>query len=124
LCLRIPPYNQSQTKGLTIDEPFHFKFGALLLGKLRDDGWQIAILAGCEPLAICTMGLEDTGLEMGFAPDNKAAAMVVNVSPRGEIELTPVGQAQIAPQTLWLRTVVVFGIGIRTQRNGEGGVLE
>jgi hypothetical protein len=42
-----------------------------LFGKLRDDGLKITLLAGFDPLAVFTRGLENVGIEIGFAPYNK-----------------------------------------------------
>src|SRR5712691_4640503 len=107
-----------------IDEPFDLKLGALAFGKLASNGFQIAILARLEALAVFTKGVDDTGIETGFAPHDKEAAMAVKLSQIGQIEVTPVGQEQIALKTCRFRKIVVFGIGVRAQGDGSGGILE
>src|SRR5436853_244602 len=122
--LWIPTHNQSPTKGLTLDEPFYVQLSALLFGKLRGDGLKIAILARLDALPVFTIRIDDTGIQMGFASDNKEAPMAVDVAQIGQVEIAPVGQEHIALQALGRRPVVVFGIGIRTQGNGDGGILK
>src|SRR6266571_367685 len=41
-----------------------------------------------------------------------------------QIEITAVRQEHIPPETCRVRQVVVFGIGIRAQHNGDGSILE
>ena len=50
--------------------------------------------------------------------------MAVDVAQIGQVEVASIGQEQSAPQALGLGAVVVFGIGIRTQRNGDGDLLK
>src|SRR5207247_4869752 len=88
----IPTHDQSQTKRLTLDEPFHVELSALPFGKLRDDGLKIAILTGGEPLAVFTIGIDDTGIEMGCAPHDKEAILAVDVAQIGQVEVAPVSQ--------------------------------
>ena len=107
-----------------IYEPFHLKIGALSFGKCRDDGLHIALLARLEALPVFTISSDDTGIQIGFASDNKEAPMAVDVAQIGQVEIAPVGQEHIALQALGRRPVVVFGIGIRTQGNGDGGILK
>jgi hypothetical protein len=60
--LWIPTHDQSQTKGLPLDAPFHCELSALLFGKLRGDGLKIAILARLDALPVFTISLDDTGI--------------------------------------------------------------
>jgi len=85
---------------------------------------KIAILTGGDPLAVFTIGIDDTGIEMGFAPHDKEAALAVDVSQIGQVEVAPVSQEHIAPQALGGRPVVVFGIGVGAQSDGDGGILK
>jgi len=107
-----------------LDEPFHLQLGALSFGKFGQNGLQIAILARLNALAIFTKGVEHTGIETGFAPHEKEAALAVNLAQISQIEITAVRQEHIPPETCRVRQVVVFGIGIRAQHNGDGGILE
>ena len=75
----VPAHDQSCTKRLTLEAPFRFKFGALSLRKWRDDGLTVALLAGCEPLAVCPLGVNHPGMQARFAPHNTEAAMAVDV---------------------------------------------
>ena len=62
--------------------------------------------------------------ETGVASHDKDAALAVDVSPRGQVEVAPISQDHIAPQALGGRPVVVFGIGVGTHGDGEGGLLK
>jgi len=96
----------------------------LAFGKFRDDGLKIAILTGFEPLAVFPIGVDHPGIQARFAPHNKEAAMAIDVSQIGQVKVAPVSQEYIASQALGLRPVVVFGIGVWTQGNRDGGILK
>ena len=85
---------------------------------------KIAILARLDALSVFTIRIDDTGIQIGFASDKKEAPMAVAGAQLGQVEIAPVGQEHSAPQVLGLRPVVVFGLGIRTQGNGDGGILQ
>jgi hypothetical protein len=120
----MPTDDQSQPKRRMIHEPFHRELRPLAFGKFRNNRLQIAILARRDPLPVFAKGVEHTGIQPGFAPHEKEAAMAVYVSQIGSIKITPVGQEHIAPQTFRLGQVGMFGIGIRTQHDRDGGILE
>jgi hypothetical protein len=122
--LGIPTHDQSHTKWLALDEPFDVELGTLSFGKFRDDGLKIAVLTGFEPLAVFPIGVDHPGIQARFAPHNKEAAMAIDVSQIGQVEVASVRQEHIASQALGLRPVVVFGIGVWTQRNRDGGILK
>ena len=88
----IPPHEQSYTKRLALDEPFHVELGTLAFGKFRDDGLKIAILTGFEPLAVFPIGVDHPGIQARFAPHNKEAAMAIDVSQIGQVKVAPVSQ--------------------------------
>src|SRR6266511_6237980 len=120
----MPPHEPSYTKRLALDEPCHVELGTLACGTLRDDGLTIAILTGCEPLAVFPRGVDHPGMQARFAPHHTAAAMAIDVSHRGQVKGAPVRQAYIASQALRLRPGVVFGIGVWTQGHRDGGILQ
>jgi hypothetical protein len=90
--LWIPTDNQTHPKRFPIDEPFHFQFGALLFGKFRDDSLKITVLTGFEALAVLPIGVDHPGIQARFASHDKEAAMAVDVSQVGQIEIPPVRQ--------------------------------
>ena len=92
MCLCIPTHDQSQTKRLRLNKPFHVELRLLTFGKARDDGLKITILAGLEALAVLTKRVDHTWIEAGFAPHQKKAAMAVNVAQRGQSKIAPVSQ--------------------------------
>src|SRR5437870_13457400 len=50
--------------------------------------------------------------------------MAIDVSQIGQLKVAPVSQEYIALQALGLRPVVVFGIGVWTQGNRDGGIVQ
>jgi len=91
---------------------------------LRDDGLKIAVLTGFEPLAVFPIGVDHPGVQARCAPHNKEAAMAIDVSQRGQGKGAPVSQEYIASQARGLRPVVVCGIGVWTQGNRDGGIVQ
>ena len=124
LCLLIPARDQSQTKRLRINEPLHVQLAALFLGQCGDEGVAIAILTRLHALAIFTKGVDDAGIQAGFATHEKEPAMAIHVSERGQIEVSTVSQEQCALQTCRGRPIRVFGVCVGAQNDGEWGILE
>ena len=122
--LWIPPHAQSYTPRLALDEPFHVELGPLAFGTWREDGLNIAILTGGEPLAVFPRGVEPPGMPARVAPHHKEAAMAIDVSHRGQGQGAPGRQAYIASQALGLRPGGVVGISVWTQGNRAGGILK
>lgn len=120
----MPTHHQSPTKRCMLDEPFPLKRSALSLRQCGQDGLKDALLARRDALAICTKGVEHTGIEPGFAPHDTAAAPAVHLAQRGQSERPSVRQESLPPAPGRVRQVVVFGIGIRAQPQGDGGIVE
>lgn len=59
-----------------------------------------------------------------FAPKNEATAMAIDISHIGQVQVTPIAQEQIPPEACRLGQIIPFGIGIGTQRDRDGGILE
>jgi hypothetical protein len=75
-------------------------------------------------LAVFALGVDDSGIQTRFASQDKEAAVAVDVAQIGQVEVAPVRQPQITSQALGLGPVVVFGIGVGTQVNGDRGILK
>jgi hypothetical protein len=75
-----------------LNEPLHVQLATLFLGQCGDDGLAIAILTRLHALAIFTKGVDDTGIQAGFATHEKEPAMAIHVSEIGQIEVPTVRQ--------------------------------
>ena len=85
---------------------------------------KISILARLDTLPIFATGIDDTGGEIGCASHKKKAAMAIDVSQGGQIEIPRVTQQLIISHALGLRPVGVFRVGVGAQSNDDGGILK
>ena len=85
---------------------------------------KITLLARAQSLAIFTRGVEDTGMQALFRAHHKEATMAVHVSQIGQIEIPPVGQEQSAFEALRRRQIVLFGVGVGGQDDGDVMALQ
>src|SRR5687768_17035953 len=85
---------------------------------------KIALLTGFDSLPVFAIGVDHPGIQTGFASHDEKAAMAIDVSQVGQIQIAPVRQQHITAPALGLRPVVVFGISVGTQGHDDRGILK
>src|SRR5438094_3235813 len=100
-----------------INEPLYVQFAALFLWQFGNDGLEIAILTRLHALAIFTNGVDDAGIQAGFATYEKKSALAIHISEIGQSEITAVSQEQGALQTCRGRQIRMFGVGVGAQND-------